>query len=348
MCDSLIEEAPVGICLVQDGRIVYGNRRLRELTGSPASADLPREALSMVHPGDRALVARRLESQLAGPEALPSCTVRFVRRDGGVREMEFSTRKVDYHGRPAIQGTLIDVTARLDAERNLQADAVRFEESNRFHQLFCDIISHDLMNPVWIAENYLRLIMDGSVTGDKSSFYEGMRGALAKARGILVDARTYLRVQDLVAYNRENIELGQLAEVVAKSLRPLGAEKGQKIIVTAAGSAVISANPLIREVVSQLLSNAIKYGQPDSAIEVLVSAGPPVRLEVRDRGSGVPEEDRERIFQRFGSREKGPIAGVGLGLAIVRRIMELHGGRIRVEGNPDGGSLFVAEFPAGR
>jgi len=346
VCESLVEEAPVGVCVVQDGCFVYGNRWLREFSGYVASDDFPLEMLAVIHPDDRALVTRRMQLRLAGQDACSSCTVRFVKRDGGVREVELYDKKIDYQGRPAIQGTLIDITARIAADRNRQGHAARLEESSRFHQLFCDILSHDLMNPVWIAENYLWLAMDGGVPDDKRPCYDGIRGSLAKTRGILADARTYLRIQSLVAITGENIDLGQLVEAVAKSLRPLGEEKGQKISVTCAGSAVISATSLIKEVVWQLLSNAIKFCPPDSEIEVSVSAGPRVRLEVRDRGPGVPEEGRERIFKRFESMEKGPIIGVGLGLAIVRRVVDLHGGRVWVEGNPDGGSIFIAEFPA--
>lgn len=236
--------------------------------------------------------------------------------------------------------------SRDDTERNLREHVARLEEANRLQQLFGDILSHDLMNPVWIAENYLRLVMDGGVPADKRPFYEGMRVSLAKARGILTDARTYMKVQDLVVFTSENIDLGRLVEEVVKSLAPLGGEKGQKIGATIAGGAVIPASPLVREVVWQLLANAIKFGPPDSGIAVSVIDGPRVRLEIRDRGPGVPEKDRERIFQRFASMEKGPITGVGLGLAIVQRVVELHGGRVWVEGNPGGGSAFIVEFPA--
>lgn len=237
--------------------------------------------------------------------------------------------------------------ARIDPEGNLRERVARLEESNRLQQLFADILSHDLMNPVWIAENYLRLVMDGGIPDDKRAFYDGMRNSLAKARGILADARTYLMIQDLVTFTGENVDLGRVVEEVVKSLGPLGKAKGQTISATVARGAVIVASPLIREVVLQLLSNAIKFGPRDSAVAVSVSAGTGVRLEVRDCGPGVPQEDREGIFLRFGSMEKGPIIGVGLGLAIVRRVVDLHRGRVWVEGNPDGGSTFIAEFPAG-
>jgi two-component system, OmpR family, phosphate regulon sensor histidine kinase PhoR len=233
-----------------------------------------------------------------------------------------------------------------ESERPLLERIARLEESNRLHRLFGDIISHDLMNPVWIAENYLRLVMDGGVPEDKRAFFDSMRGSLAKARGILADARTYLKLQDLAAPGGENVDLGPIVDAVAKSLRPLGEEQGQTLTVSGAGSAVIAASPLVKEVVSQLLSNALKFAPPDSAIEVSLSAGRRVRLEVRDRGPGVPEEYRERIFKRFEGMEKGPITGVGLGLAVVRRIVDLYGGSVWMEANPGGGSIFVVEFPA--
>jgi PAS domain S-box-containing protein len=334
------------VCVVQDGSIVYANRWLREIGGYPAGDDAPREALSLFHPDDRALVSRRLQLHLAGQDAGVGSVVRLVTREGGVHEAEFHCRSIEHRGRPAVQATLIDVGARVEAERGLQADATRLEVSNRSRQLFGDIISHDLMNPVWIAENYLRLVMDGGVPEEKRTFYEGMRGALAKARGILADARTYLRIQDLVAFGGERTDLGQVAEAVAQSHRPLGELKGQTITVTSVGRTEIAGSLLISEAVSQLLSNAVKFGPPDSAIEVSVSGGERVLLGVRDRGAGVQEAGRERIFQRFERMEKGPIAGIGLGLTIVRRIVDLHGGRVWAEDNPGGGSVFFAEFPA--
>ena len=347
VCACLVEEAPVGVCIVQGGRMVYGNRWLREFSGYAASDDLPLDLSLIIHADDFGVVTRQVQLRLSEEDASPSCTVRFIKRNGGECEVELYDKKIDYGGCAAVQVTVIDITARIAAERNLQRHTAHLEESNRLRQLFGDILSHDLMNPVWIAENYLRLVMDGGVPGDKRPYYDGMRGSLAKARGILVDARTYMRVQDLAAGGGETLDFGQLVEEVAKSLRPLGEEKGQTITVTLAGGTVISGSPLVREVIWQLLSNAIKFGPQDSTIGVVVGAGPRVRLEVRDRGPGVPEDGRQRIFQRFESMEKGPVAGIGLGLAIVRRVVDLHGGRVWVEDNPDGGSIFIAEFPAG-
>ena len=346
VCESIVEEAPVGVYVSQDGLLVYANRWLCDVGGCGAYADRPVEELSLVHPDDRALVLRQLRLHLAGEDAHPASAVGLLTADGGVREVQLHAKVIALRGRPAIHATLVDVSARVDAERNLQEYAARLEESNRFRQLFADILSHDLMNPVWVAENYLRLIMDDGVPDAKRPLYEGMRGSLAKARGILADARTYLRIQDRVAFAGERVDLGPLVEEVAQTLRPLSGEKRQQLVVTSAGGAVILANPLIKEVVKHLLSNAIKFGPPDAPIGVSVSAGPRVRVAVSDSGPGVPEEDRVSIFHRFERMEKGSISGIGLGLAIVRRVVDLHGGKVWIETNPRGGSVFIGEFPA--
>lgn len=345
-CAELIEEAPVGIFVFQDGRSVYANRWLRVFNGHPDGAADPPDAMSFVHPEDRPLVAEQMAVHLAGGEARPSCVVRLLRRDGTAREVELYAKRVGHGGRPAVQGTIIDISARVEAERSFHEYAARLEESNRYRQLFGDILSHDLTNPVWVAENYLRFAMDGEFPEAKRPFLEGIRGALAKARAILVDARTYLKLQDRVALTAEPVDLGALVRELADGQRQLREGRNQTLELSLAEDVWVNGGALVREIVANLLSNAVKYGPPGSAIAVVLAAGPSVRLEVRDRGPGVPEEDRERIFQRFERMEKGAISGVGLGLAIVHRAARLCGARVFVEDNPGGGSVFAVEFPA--
>jgi len=100
----------------------------------------------------------------------------------------------------------------------------------------------------------------------------------------------------------------------------------------------------IERAVTNLLDNARKWSPEGSAIDVTVAEG---RVTVRDRGPGVPAEDRERVFDRFA---RGPdaeeVPGSGLGLAIVRAVAEDHGGRARLEAAPDGGTIAVLELPS--
>jgi signal transduction histidine kinase len=109
----------------------------------------------------------------------------------------------------------------------------------------------------------------------------------------------------------------------------------------------------VQQILTNLISNALKFSPAGEAVTVAVGSEPGglVRFEVRDRGPGIPVEERERVFDKF--HQVGRVAGErppgsGLGLTIARHLVELHGGRIWVEDNPGGGSVFVAVLPAAR
>ena len=103
---------------------------------------------------------------------------------------------------------------------------------------------------------------------------------------------------------------------------------------------------MLRRVCGNLIGNAIQYSPSGTEITVsLTSHEDLLVLEVADRGCGIREEDRDKIFQKFfrGKRTKN-ITGTGLGLAITKEIVEKHGGKIRVEDREGGGTVFIVEF----
>jgi signal transduction histidine kinase len=115
------------------------------------------------------------------------------------------------------------------------------------------------------------------------------------------------------------------------------------------GRSVLGDRKRLLQVMTNLLSNAAKFSPEDGAVEIrMEDHGPLVRVEVQDRGPGIPEAFRGRIFSRFAqadstaSRQKG---GTGLGLAICKRIIEMMRGRIGFEDRPGGGTTFWFELP---
>jgi signal transduction histidine kinase len=102
----------------------------------------------------------------------------------------------------------------------------------------------------------------------------------------------------------------------------------------------------MEQVVSNLVSNALRYGAGSPVHVSLSHARNALRLEVRDGGPGVPAHERERIFERFAQSDNASRrGGLGLGLYIVRQIVEAHGGRVRAEEARGGGAAFVVELP---
>jgi PAS domain S-box-containing protein len=339
---AIVENAPIGLYVAQDGMLVYGNRWLREYCGIPMSG-LPRSPLSVVVPEDRALVLEQMTKRIRGESCLPHYTVRIPRHDGIVGHMELYAQVVSWRGRPAIQGSVVDITFRVEAERHLAEYTAHLEESNRYRQLFVEIINKDLLNPAWVVQNYLRMIEDEGVSERQRTLIARALESLERSRDILQDARTYLGMQEPRRLTAERLDLGEVIGAAVAGLRRQAERKDLRVAVRLPGPITIMGNPGLREVFTNLLANAIEHSPPGERIEVVVAGDGLTRVEVRDRGPGIAEQDRERVFRRFQRLGKG--AGVGLGLSIVKTVVELHGGRVWVEGNPGGGSVFVFELP---
>ncbi|MFP5310191.1 MAG: ATP-binding protein [Actinomycetes bacterium] len=142
----------------------------------------------------------------------------------------------------------------------------------------------------------------------------------------------------------------ELAEVTAGLARGRDGVERQ-VRVHAEPPAVVAAvdTGMVRSVLVNLLENAVKYSPPGTPVDLEISrSSHEVRLAVRDRGPGVPPDEREAIFERFRQRDgDGAAGGVGLGLYIVRSLVNAHGGRVEVRSVPGDGATFTVTLPAG-
>jgi signal transduction histidine kinase len=149
---------------------------------------------------------------------------------------------------------------------------------------------------------------------------------------------------------RERLDLGELASEIVSSLRILAEERSQRLTLTAAEPAIVSVDRLVlREAITNVVDNAIKYSPPDSTIEAVVRASDGHAIvSVADEGPGIAPEHRHRIFDRFFRIDEGrsrDAGGSGLGLAIARWAVEVNGGEVTVEQRPNGGALFRISLP---
>ena len=146
------------------------------------------------------------------------------------------------------------------------------------------------------------------------------------------------------------MNVGQLARDVSSSLGILAEERNQTISLDVDDGIVAPFDRLVlREALTNVLDNAIKYGPVGSTVAIRVErAGDRVLVAIADQGPGVPPEHRERIFDRFFRVDQSRMrngGGTGLGLAIAKWAVEIHGGEIAVDGRPGGGSQFQILLP---
>ncbi len=228
-------------------------------------------------------------------------------------------------------------------------DISEARRSEELRSEIMSVVSHDLRAPLTVITGYLDLLTKPLDAGSRETAVTAARRAATRMQDLLADLLSVTRAEEVFAPERmDPIDLGPLALDVCRSLEPSAA---QRLACTVEGEGVVlGEEKRLRQVVYNLVTNAIKYAPPDSTIDVTVRPlDHTVALIVEDEGPGIPDEDRDVIFQRFtrlpdgGSRRPG----VGLGLYIVSAIVESHGGSVRVErGGKTGGAQFVVELPA--
>jgi heavy metal sensor kinase len=243
-----------------------------------------------------------------------------------------------------------DEIGRLAAVIN--ATFARLESS--FNQLrrFTADSSHELRTPLAVV----RGIGEAAVAQRRSpAEYEESIGSMLEEidrMSGLVDTLLRLSHGDAgaIRLSREPVNVGQLARDVSSSLGILAEERNQTISLDVDDGIVAPFDRLVlREALTNVLDNAIKYGPAGSTVAVRVErAGDRVLVAIADQGPGVPPEYRERIFDRFfrvdHSRTRNS-GGTGLGLAIAKWAVEIHGGEILVDGRSGGGSEFRILLP---
>lgn len=228
------------------------------------------------------------------------------------------------------------------------------QEKERLQAAILSSISHDLRTPLASITGVLSSMLEHRSTLDPASQDELLRSAWAEARrlnrlvanlldmsrldsGAIKTSFDYCDLQDLIGVVLSNVENGS---------------EQRRITVQ-----VDDNVPLVRldftlfeRVLVNVLDNAFKYSPPDAPVELSVRReGRWVRVLVVDRGPGIPPEEREKVFERFyRTREASTIDGAGLGLAICKGIVELHGGKIEALPRPGGGAMIQIDLPLDR
>ncbi len=211
------------------------------------------------------------------------------------------------------------------------------EKARDLQELMVHIISHDLKNPLAVLSGYIDLLREMP----SEEFLDAMEDAIKEAEEIIERARLFSKLgRKKIDEKREVINLRKFIEDAASLI--LKKYEGKELEIKIKDDLEITAYPILSRVFTNLIDNAFKYG----ATKVVVDAkdeGAMVEVRVADNGPGIPDEKKKKIFEPFerASRRKGS----GLGLTIVKMIVELHGGEVWVEDNTPKGSVFVVRLP---
>jgi len=244
-----------------------------------------------------------------------------------------------------------DVTELKKAIEENLATNEELRSKNAEMEQFAYTVSHDLKSPLVTIMGYigyLKMDLDESRYDRTNRFIESISKASEKMRSTIDDLLELSRV-GRVAHDPAPYDLNELVATVISDLKPQIDEVGANVTVASNLPPVHGDRVRIEQVIQNLVANALKYARQDGkTLEIDLSAqldeDNMVRIQVRDNGPGIPPEYAEKVFGLF-ERLKSSTEGTGIGLAIVRRIAELHGGHAWVESNPDGGANFFVTLP---
>lgn len=320
-------------------------------------------SISDVHPDDRGLVTESITRSVQQGADL-DIEHRIITLEGSIRWVMAKGRGVrDAAGRMVgITGVSMDVSRRklaeeerarlLASEREARLQA---EEANRAKDEFLGTVSHELRTPLTAILGWARLLRTGNL--DASTSAGAMetieRNAKAQAKIIEDILDTSRIISGKLRLDVRPVELAPVIEAAIDSLRPAAAAKGIRLEAALDPEAgPVAADPdRLQQVVWNLLSNAIKFTPEAGRVQVqLTRKDSHLELVVRDTGKGIPADFLPYVFDRFrqaDSSMKRTYGGLGLGLGIVRHLVELHGGTVHAESPGEGqGATFRIVLPA--
>ena len=251
-----------------------------------------------------------------------------------------------------IQGVGRDITRQKKSEEVLRQALTHEMEVNEMRSRFISMASHDLRTPLAIIQASMDLF---SQYGDrlseerKRSGYHEVNQAIQQMVTLLDDILILGRAEaGKLELEPEPLNLKVFCQNLITELKTALGTSHRLALVTAGQCEELWMDPkLLRHIISNLVSNAIKFSSPGSVVEINLNCAPTqVLLSVEDHGIGIPIDEQKYLFDTFfRASNVREIPGNGLGLAIVRQSVELHGGSITFESRPGEGTTFFVILP---
>ncbi len=349
-----VEASPNGMIMVdRTGRIILANTETEkmfgyprdELMGQPIEVLVP-ERLRGHHPLHRQEFMKKPQTLLLGAGR----DLYGRRKDGTEFPVEIGLNPIETDQGMVVLSAIADITDRKQAEEAIARANEQLKQKNEEMEQFVYTVSHDLKSPLVTIRGFLGFLAEDLAAGNHDQVQDGLRrikGAaehMSELIGQLLDSSRIGRI-DL---RPEWIDVDEMLARIVSNLRDRLEQAGASMVVQPHLPPLHADRIRLTEVFDNLITNAIKYGcgGEDRRIEIgAVAHGNKLRYYVRDHGAGIDPAHHARVFgffQRLGTAGEG----TGVGLTIVARIMQIHGGRTWVESVPRHGATFWLEFPA--
>ncbi|PAB57221.1 ATP-binding protein [Anaeromicrobium sediminis] len=365
---SLVELSPDGIFVQCEGKIVFVNKAVGKILGERNVENLiNKRFLEFVHPDYKEVVQKRFDDVQKLKTTFSILEEKIIKTNGELIDVGMSTNAITHKGKPATLTIIRDISQRKKEEekkRKIAEEEQRLlKETLEYERLKTELfsnISHEFRTPLNIILGSIQLL---NSTYNNNS--QGLNYRYYKKYSDIMKQNCYRQIRlinNLIDITRidsgflkmkfKNHNIVEVVENITLSVAAYIESKEVSIIFdTDTEEKLISCDAdNIERVILNLLSNAIKFTGPGGSIYVNVyDRDDKVCISVKDTGIGIPKEKQQIIFERF--RQAQPLfdrerEGSGIGLSLVKSIVELHEGRIYLNSEYENGSEFIIEIPA--
>ncbi|MFC7078803.1 PAS domain S-box protein [Halorussus caseinilyticus] len=335
---TLVEGSHDAIFIHSEEGFQFVNDRVAELTGYSREELLEMSAEDLAHEADRERVKQIIESDELEDDDTPHYELRVRTKDGDIRYVELSVQIISYNGELGHLGSARDVTERRQRKQKVERQNERLKE-------FASVVSHDLRNPLNVAQGHLEL---ASETGEDRHF-EKTGSALGRMESL---------IEDLLKLARQGQDVSETEQVgletIVRQAWSTVSTGGATLDVVDELHEIEADDGRLQELFENLFRNAVEHGGDDVTVRVGPLNGGVTAYEdgddtpaakhggkdgfyVEDDGPGIPEDEREKVFEHGHTTADD---GSGLGLSIVSSIVDAHGWTVCVCEGTDGGARF--------
>jgi PAS domain S-box-containing protein len=348
---------PIGLFIVQDGVFQFVNDIFRGIAGGKPDELIRTPSMNLVLPEDREMVRENAIRMLKGERREPY-KYRIVLSGGRIRWMLEGVSSVQYQGRRAVLGQVMDITELEQAQEKLE-EAYEQERSLR-EQLqseaqwrieFTRALVHELKTPLTPVLSSSELLYSELHEEPWMSIAENIYHGAVNLSNRIDELLDLAKVEiGTLKINREALDVLPLLRGVGEEMTVVAKSAGQSLTLELPSSLprVWADEDRLRQVLLNLLINASKFTQEGGKIILRArEQNGSLVVEVEDNGPGIPEEDHGRLFRPYHRQlsDREHLSGLGLGLALSKNIVELHDGDIWVNSEVGKGSTFNFSIP---
>ncbi len=355
----MFEAAGVGMTRVSlQGRLLDVNQRFADIAGRPREALIGLSFLDITHPEDAASDWGLLESCLAGQRERYTMDKRYVRPDGVVVWVALSVVLVrNMQNRPLYFISVVeDISERRHFEEAMTS-AKAAERASKAKTEFLSRMSHELRTPLNAMLGFAQLLRvdpRAPLSDLQTQKVHHIERAGAHLLAMLTDVLDLSRIEaGSLPLKLEPLDISAVMQEASSLISNQAREAQVQLQVTWPDTPVhaLADQVRLRQILVNLLTNAVKYNRPQGRVMLEAMTLPPhVMLTVSDTGRGLSAEQQQHLFEPFNrlGAERTSIEGTGIGLVIVKRLVDLMHGRLEISSTPDVGSVFRVWLPQAR